>query len=353
MTEKHIFAGNNTEHGFFSYFNDVFNADEYKRIFIMKGGPGVGKSTFMKKAAAKLIKEGHTLTYVHCSSDNNSLDGIIIHDLSTAFVDGTAPHVLDPVYPGAADEIINLGEYLDNARLQAHRDSIVKYTKNIKQIYKSAYRYLGCAGILDTELASVYERFTDQAGFIKLKAELVQKLFGETPAELARRAKLKRMFCEAYTANGYINYTDVLCKNMRVWTIIGENSEAASALLCALCEAALQRGFDLDAYFRPLKPDKIAHIAIPALNLFIKSSESYVDHFTEEVIDLNPLQNKEQTSDADILNIKLLKEMMIRSALEKFEEINKLHDELEKYYISCMDFPKVEKRFNELMSTRF
>ena len=49
---------------------------------------------------------------MRCSSDNNSLDGIVIPKLKIAILDGTA-HVVDPVFPGVVDEIINLGQFWD------------------------------------------------------------------------------------------------------------------------------------------------------------------------------------------------------------------------------------------------
>lgn len=51
MQEKHIFAGNNTSEGFFSYFDYLLKPEEANHIYILKGGPGVGKNRFMKRFA--------------------------------------------------------------------------------------------------------------------------------------------------------------------------------------------------------------------------------------------------------------------------------------------------------------
>ena len=49
----------------------------------------------MKKTAAVMLDHGYDVEYMHCSSDNNSLDGIVIPKIGVAMIDGTAPHVVD------------------------------------------------------------------------------------------------------------------------------------------------------------------------------------------------------------------------------------------------------------------
>jgi len=92
---RNMFAGGNTSKGFFSLFSYIINWDEARRVFILKGGPGVGKSTFMKKTAVKMLEHGYDTEYFHCSSDNESLDAVAFPDIGVALIDGTAPHAVD------------------------------------------------------------------------------------------------------------------------------------------------------------------------------------------------------------------------------------------------------------------
>ncbi|HWQ60991.1 MAG TPA: hypothetical protein VN521_01695 [Negativicutes bacterium] len=98
---RHLFPGGNTPQGFFSYYNYIIPADA-ARIFIMKGGPGTGKSTFMRRIGDAMLERGLDIEHHHCSSDNGSLDGVVIPALGVAFIDGTAPHVVDPGIPAAS-----------------------------------------------------------------------------------------------------------------------------------------------------------------------------------------------------------------------------------------------------------
>ena len=98
----HFLAGGNTAQGFYSCFDAILPRAQQKRMYYLKGGPGVGKSTLMKRFAKAAEEKGIEAEYFHCSSDPDSLDGIIDETLSCAIIDATAPHAYDPPLPGAA-----------------------------------------------------------------------------------------------------------------------------------------------------------------------------------------------------------------------------------------------------------
>lgn len=59
----------------------------------------------------RLPAPGESVEYYYCSSDTSSLDGIVLKHSGTAILDGTSPHTTDPAYPGAVEEIINMGDF--------------------------------------------------------------------------------------------------------------------------------------------------------------------------------------------------------------------------------------------------
>lgn len=93
-TIKNLFPGGNTSKGFYSFYRYILKQNEARRIFCIKGGPGTGKSSLMKKIGSYFYDKGYDIEYHHCSSDNNSLDGVVIKPLNVALLDGTAPHVV-------------------------------------------------------------------------------------------------------------------------------------------------------------------------------------------------------------------------------------------------------------------
>ena len=90
-TAQHYFSGGNTASGFVSYYDYIFR--DLDRLYIIKGAPGTGKSKLMRDIANEACNRNYTIEYYHCASDPDSLDGIIIRDISVGVLDGTAPHV--------------------------------------------------------------------------------------------------------------------------------------------------------------------------------------------------------------------------------------------------------------------
>ena len=66
MQAIHYFPGGNTAEGFCSHFGDILPAPVRRRMFYLKGGPGVGKSTLMRRVGEAAEKAGLEVEYFHC-----------------------------------------------------------------------------------------------------------------------------------------------------------------------------------------------------------------------------------------------------------------------------------------------
>ena len=140
----HFFPGSNTADGFVGYFEHLRRRAQ--RAVILKGGPGVGKSTLMAAVGARFEGRGEPVAYFHCSGDPDSLDAVFAPEAGYLVLDGTAPHVIDPRLPGARDGILNLGVCLNEKQLEKEADAIEALTGEIAACYAQAYRYLAAAG---------------------------------------------------------------------------------------------------------------------------------------------------------------------------------------------------------------
>lgn len=147
-TKRRYFAAANGIFGFQNYFARIFDSPSYRRIFVLKGGPGTGKSSLMKKITRTFPDGAYRTEAFFCSSDPDSLDGVTVENArgKVAVLDGTAPHERDAVIPGAIDEIVNLGEAWDSEVLKHRREEILKLTKKKQACYAAAYRYLAAFG---------------------------------------------------------------------------------------------------------------------------------------------------------------------------------------------------------------
>ena len=72
------FLGANSPGGFYSLYDQLIDPAEADAVFILKGGPGCGKSTLMKRVAAAAEERGLQVEYIRCSGDPDSLDAILL-----------------------------------------------------------------------------------------------------------------------------------------------------------------------------------------------------------------------------------------------------------------------------------
>lgn len=86
------FLGANSPSGFYSLYDQLLPPEQASAIYILKGGPGCGKSTLMRRVAGLVQEAGQSAEYILCSGDPESLDAVVFPGLRAALVDGTAPH---------------------------------------------------------------------------------------------------------------------------------------------------------------------------------------------------------------------------------------------------------------------
>ena len=127
------FLGANSPQGFYSLYDQLLPPETANAIYIIKGGPGCGKSTLMRQVAAQAAQAGETAEYILCSGDPDSLDGVVLPRLKAALVDGTAPHVIEPKYPGVVEQYVNLGVCYDREGLQAVREELQSCMRGYKE----------------------------------------------------------------------------------------------------------------------------------------------------------------------------------------------------------------------------
>ena len=93
----HFFAGANSGDGFQNLFSEIVDLEDTYDLMVLKGGPGVGKATFMREVGRSMEEAGTPVEYLWCSGDPDSLDGVVLPELRCAVVDGTSPHGMAPL----------------------------------------------------------------------------------------------------------------------------------------------------------------------------------------------------------------------------------------------------------------
>ena len=167
MIPCQCFAASNSCEGFRNYYGEIFTDPQIERLYVIKGGPGTGKSHFMRTVARRARERDYTVTEYLCSSDPASLDGLILTKAgapTVGFVDGTPPHAYEPTLPGVREELLNLGEFWAAPALTGYGKEIESLGKRKAAAYANAYSALSAAGDMDricdalVELCAPYDR---------------------------------------------------------------------------------------------------------------------------------------------------------------------------------------------------
>jgi hypothetical protein len=144
--DQKFFLAANSGQGFFSLYEGFPGKTQF--LHIIKGGPGTGKSGFMRRIRRAARDRGLDTVSILCSGDPESLDGLSVPALGQAWVDGTAPHVREPGLFGADADYVNLGQFCRLPLPDTARTRALALNRAYKERYSAAYALLEAAAAL-------------------------------------------------------------------------------------------------------------------------------------------------------------------------------------------------------------
>lgn len=170
---RHMFFGAATPVGPVDHIQNL-TMDMEKRYFI-KGRPGSGKSTMLKKLVAEAEERGFDAEVYHCGFDPNSLDMIIFPEQSIAIFDSTAPHEYFP--DRSTDEIVDMYERtITPGTDEAYAVELAEIKERYTSKMKEATAHLASAKLQRDELAEIYELSTNSVKIEEIKIEILTTL---------------------------------------------------------------------------------------------------------------------------------------------------------------------------------
>lgn len=333
------FLGANSAAGFCSFFADSYSADLGYRAYIIKGGPGTGKSSMMKALAAHFAEKGERVELCPCSSDPDSLDAVIFHDKKVVIMDGTAPHVVEPKYPAVCERVINLLDCLDNDALTGNKE-VIALTRQNKASHARASRYIAAAGELYSENRKITAAVLDEQKIKRVAAKTCHRLIKKGAA-----AREEKRFLSGITPKGLIFLKNSIAPYFKT-VIAFEDSYggAAEIFFREVRKHSLAMEREIITCYNPINPEVIDHILIPSLSLAFVSENRYThpDGITRRIharrfIDMKSLAKHKQSLGFN----RRAGEELLREAIKIIAEAKSIHDALEEHYIAAMDFEKV------------
>lgn len=340
-----LFLGGVTPNGFKNEFDaNIKRSDLYG--YILKGGPGTGKSTLMKRLAQEC---GECDVYC-CSSDLNSIDAVVFPEKGIYVADGTAPHVMEPQYPALSGEYINLGEFWDETKIRPHKDALEYCFCENAAFHKRAARFVSACGELfgglyDYSAGCVLEEKLD--AFVQ---RFSRKTFGK-PLDVEGCVENRQL--SAITSQGYV--TQEIDSEYTVIAVCDDYFAVSGMILRGICAQALSRGLNVYlSHCRLVPSNPIEALLIPQKKLAFVS-ENFLNKLHYDCLkringmrfyDTKKLFEKKQKLSFD----KSAGLELCGEAANSIAQALKVHDEIEKYYIGAMDFSKLDGVYNKILS---
>ncbi|MFA5657909.1 MAG: ATPase [Oscillospiraceae bacterium] len=338
LAKTEYFLGCVSPDGFTTHFDKKI-AGEKNFTYILKGGAGTGKSSLMKKIALK-FSDKDEITVHRCSSDPDSLDAVVLNNAGVIVVDGTAPHVFEPVYAGVKQKIINLGDFWDSEKLTQNSEGIIASTKECLRWHKRCKSFVSALSSLNSDTYSIALESLDFPKLDAYIARLSKKLFqkGKTGEGKTVYSQLSAM-----TPNGYMTLSDTFCGYKKIYSLNDGCFSGSDAFLRELATVAVSKGYTVIVSECTLLSSKVfEHMLIPEISTaFINSSpingillpDADIINF-KRFYDKGFLAHKKQRLS---FNRKASQDLTAEAAAA-LKNAKSIHDEIEKYYIEAMDF---------------
>ena len=339
------FLGANTPRGFVSLYDGLLGLPGLRRLRILKGGPGCGKSTLMKTLAARAEAAGLRAERILCSSDPDSLDGLLLPELGLGFADGTAPHVLEPPLCGCGADYLELGRFYDAAALAPAAAALRAAKEENRRCYGPAYACLRAAAALRGALRG---RALEALGELPVEA-LVRQLLPRPLPPSPQAGGLRRVFLRGVTPQGLLNLPTGAAGLWAIEDAFGLGGPVVEAL-AARWQAA---GYDVVLAMDPLQPGAPAGLLVPAAGAACCRCEAAfpLPETAALRLDCGELAAR-ALGPAELARLESLRkksDRLLAEAVRWLARAKQAHDELEALYRPAVDFAGLDALTRELI----
>ncbi len=351
MQQLHWFLGSNTPKGFVGYVDTVY--DSSWRVWLIKGGPGCGKSGLMRRVADNLPGKWEL---VHCSSDPRSLDAVFDRDQKVLLADATAPHAIEPRWPGCCETLIDLSAGFCIPLLRQQAKDITALKTACACQHRQAQALLGAARQLCRAQQFALPEVTANAA--RQLALQYLDFLPDSPCHPSRQATEHRRGLTALTPEGILFFADtVRSLAYRIYLLQDEAGLGAQAVMGYLYQILKEQPIEIITCRCSLfsnVTDPPEQILLPEQNIaFIHDRPCHRwQPLTSDRVQVIPVSTIFTSSSAlqqkTAYPYSHLQRSWLQAATNCMRQAKQLHEELEQYYIHAMDFSFVDAAFEKV-----
>lgn len=333
-----FFMGANTKDGFFSLMETLHEEQGLERIYMVKSGPGCGKSAVLRKLGDTLAGNGRRED-LYCSGDPKSLDGVVLHGINVALLDGTAPHVHEPDFPGASGDYLPLPP-LKNARgLREQYPALLALGAAMKAHYAAAYRQIRAAALIEESQRRLLMPLYLENKLARRAAGILTR---ELPKKRGTAGVLRRRFLDGITPDGpmFLRKTvESLCPRV---ILLEDRFGFGAQMLEILRDGALARGYEIYACPCPLDPSRLQHLLLPEAGLaFITEDGTRMpdcEPYRRIRVDAYAPAECMRAVRGRLRTLQRLRDGLMEDAVTEIAAAHGLHDHVEDIYRPHVDF---------------
>jgi len=335
---RYVLTSSHTSQGFHTFIPDLLQG--IPKIYILKGAPGSGKSTFMRLLGESFSEQGYEVEFWVSAADPASPEGVLIPQLQAAVVNGSLAYPIDPRYPGLTGDIIYMGDYWDKHLIQQYGQKIMELCDDQEQHRHQAAAALNSAAAVKETVKQQAAAYLDLGKMHQLIDHLAQEILASYQAE-------KHYFASAVTAEGMINYMDEIsssCKKRYVFQ--GPAGSGKSTVMMDLAARARAKGYSLEYYHCGLEADsmqmiiildlQIALIDAGLLELAVKPWDVVID-MSQCLADYDEGKLIHEVSEP----LRVYETLMLE-AQQELEQAHRCLKDLKKIYSLAMDFESLD-----------
>ena len=345
IMDRSFFAASNSADGFKNYYGECFARAE--RLFIVKGGPGTGKSTLMRRVADSAAQKGYDVERYYCSSDKSSLDGVLFFgNERIGLIDGTPPHPYNEKYPGLVEQILDTGRFWDRRVLKNHGEQIRELCEKKTKRYNMAYAYLRACGNLN-QVRRAY--LTD------IQTEKMSRSVSRYLREVESGVHFRSLpaLINGIGMNGEVHLDSFERTARKIYLVSGEG---ASDYLLAVMEEARAKKLFIRVAYHPIYYREIEGIFVEGADIWFVIEDAVPHDIREKyegkikIINMSrflsksasPASTKEKKYCASLLS------MCLGGAKKELNRAAEAHFALEGLYGEAMDFCGLEKYVSDV-----
>lgn len=341
-----FFLGANTPDGFVGYMRELYDPKDGWIAYLIKSGPGTGKSTLMRRVLELLTVNNIDSELIVCSSDPDSIDGVIAPTLKVGIFDATAPHIMEPRYWGATERIVDLAGCMDTTQLHRQHTAIITSTDACAATHDRCRKFLCAINSVLNDNARMAAECTDIGKVFRTADRIAQKEWGTGDITSGQE---HHRFLSAITPQGLVvHYETLQALCPRIYAIEDEHGFVGETFMKRIGERALRAGHSIIRCGCPLSPHtKTEHILIPDAGVGFTVSNSwhkadfpvYRRIHAVRFTDTDKLKAFKQRMQ---FNRRIAKELMAEAILLA-QQAKAQHDVMEDFNTAAMDWTKAEQ----------